>query len=683
MRAGFPYIFLLAEVLVFHGRVLLTSRWAIPWDLAGFHAPLASFAARSLGRGELPLWNPFIYCGFPFYANPQAQLFYPPAWPFFFLANVFSPARLLDLIEWQTGLHIWLAGAAAYALLRRLHTGRLSALFGATVFQLGGFFAAQTQHLGAICAAAWLPVAWTAIVLLAERFAWRALCLLAAALAMSFLAGFPAVTIAVWTAAGMFAAASILAGRARFRLALEFALAVLWACALSAIVLLPAAELSRLSIAPQRAQWGPSGGGIPLVALASLFYPGANNVLHFERYSLPWNATFLYLYSGMAGAVFALAAIFTVTLRRTAAVAAVTLACALWMLGEFTPAGRTIYPLLPATLRSALYAEFAMVPFLLGISVLAALGFERWLAPRRRLAVAVLLLTAADLTLAGSNRYFNTQPSADQSPVLPGSFEGSRDIVARLRSFLGTATPPWRIDVRRASANWLSGAPVIEAPTPNGNDPLAISRVLDVRHIYASGARWERNWDVTSFDSPILDLLNVRYILTRAPDLRHPKLRLAAEAPGHRVYENATALPRFFLAANLAQARSREEAMALLSAPGFDPRRIAVIEGAPPREPLARGEVRVLSYAPRAVLLETDAAGPSFLVTSETFYPGWRAAIDGRPAELVMTNGAFRGLAVPGGRHRVAMRFAPAILYYGAAISAAALIGLAWRWHRA
>jgi uncharacterized membrane protein YfhO len=89
-----------------------------------------------------------------------------------------------------------------------------------------------------------------------------------------------------------------------------------------------------------------------------------------------------------------------------------------------------------------------------------------------------------------------------------------------------------------------------------------------------------------------------------------------------------------------------------------------------------------VDYAPERVMLETSAHTDAFLVTSETYYPGWWAAIDGRPAPLLMTNGAFRGLAVPAGAHTIEMRFEPAILRWSALISAAAatcvLIALKW-----
>ena len=50
---------------------------------------------------------------------------------------------------------------------------------------------------------------------------------------------------------------------------------------------------------------------------------------------------------------------------------------------------------------------------------------------------------------------------------------------------------------------------------------------------------------------------------------------------------------------------------------------------------------------------------PGFLVSSETYHPGWRAVIDGNAASMVLTNHAFRGMYVPAGNHRVEMRYYP------------------------
>ncbi|MEN6603993.1 MAG: hypothetical protein ABFD86_16415, partial [Bryobacteraceae bacterium] len=179
-----PYLILLAEVLIFYRKVLFGA-YAIPWDLRTFHLPLATFIADSFRAGEFPLWDPFTYCGRPFYANIQAQVFYPPTLLAVLASNLAGADTLLYALEWQLVLHVFAAGVFTYWLARRLGAGVWAALMGATVYQMGGFFASQSQHLVVVNAAAWLPLVWLAVVELRERFSWRWMAALAAALAMS------------------------------------------------------------------------------------------------------------------------------------------------------------------------------------------------------------------------------------------------------------------------------------------------------------------------------------------------------------------------------------------------------------------------------------------------------------------------------------------------------------------
>ena len=135
-----PYLVLFAEVLTFWRSVLFSGRFAIPWDLQGYHQPLAWFVARSLARWELPLWNPYSYCGVPIYANLTAQLFYPPTLALLVLSNWVGGGRhLLYFLELQIVLHALLGGCLAYRILRRIGVSAAAALVGATVYQLGAY----------------------------------------------------------------------------------------------------------------------------------------------------------------------------------------------------------------------------------------------------------------------------------------------------------------------------------------------------------------------------------------------------------------------------------------------------------------------------------------------------------------------------------------------------------------
>ncbi len=685
-RRALPYVWLLAEVLLFYRLVLFTGDYIIPHDLRTYHLGPAFFAAKCLRAGELPLWDPYTYCGVPLYANLQVQVFYPPAWVTFSLSWLFGLGSLAELLEWQIALHVFLGGVFTYWLLKRLKVGRWAALLGATIFQLGGYFASQAQHLGAMSGAAWLPLAWLCVLRLAEGFSWRGAAALAASLAMSVLAGFPAVTAVVFISCGLLAAVLVLLRQAPVRLLAVVALAGAWSGLLAAVQLLPTMELVGLSTAPLRGQWGdPWGGGVPLRGLMSLLDPNYNRVFDLKQYSLPWNPTFLYLYCGLPGLLLVLAALARWRERRTAVFALVTLLAGLWMLGGSTPLGDRFLRLLPATVKSPLYPEFAMAAFVLGVAVLAGLGAERVFASNRgRWAALVVALAAVDLIAAGAGRPMNTMAAKDAMLVTPEEFEGSRETLAGIRRLVHQSAPPARVDTFDDSYNWASAAALLEVPTANGNDPLALQRYLAVRRLFAPGPEWIRYHQVAVLDSPLLDLLNIRYLLTWAPTeallLKHPKFPRLVTLPGHHVHENQGVLPRFFLVGEVRRARSLEEALAVLRSAGFDPRREAVAEGLEEDLRLnGAGAVRVLRYGRREVELEVDCPAGAFLVTSEVFYPGWRAWVDGRERSLVLTNGAFRGLPLPAGRHRVRMRFAPRMLWYGLAVSAAgwALLGLA------
>ena len=690
-RGTLPYAVLLAEVLVFYGPVLFTRDYVIPYDLRDYHLGPAYLAAQSLRAGELPLWDPYTYCGFPLYANPQVQLFYPPAWVFFGLSWLLGPGSLLRLLEWQVALHVWLGGVFTWWLLGRLRVGRWAALLGATIFQLGGYFASQTQHLGAVSGAAWLPLGWLCVVALAERFSRRWTALLAVALAMSVLAGFPAVTIVVFVSCGLLAGTLVLLRQAPLALLAAVVAAGLWSGLLAAMQLLPSMELVRLSTAPLRGRWAdPQGGGVPLVGLLSLIVPNHSHIFDLERYTLSWNPTFLYLYCGLPGLLLAGAALTRWRERRVAVFGLVTLLSGLWMLGRSTPAGGNLFSVLPEGAKAPLYPEFAMVSFVLGMAVLAGLGAGRLFAQCGGLLPAgVVALAAVDLIAAGAGRPMNTAAVRSEPGVSHEQFEGSRETLARLRERVNRTLPPARVDTVDDSYHWAMSAAMLGVPTANGNDPLALTRYLAVRRLFAPGPEWERHHHVSVLDSPVLDLLNIRYLLTWAPSeallLKHPKFPKVETLPGHHVHENPGVLPRFFLVGEVRRAGSLEQTLSVLRAPEFDPRRVAVVEGTAAALPAgglpAGGTVRVLRYGAREVELETDTPQPALLVTSEVSYPGWRAWVAGRELPLLMTNGAFRGLPVPGGRHRVLMRFAPRILWYGLALSALgwALVGLTFR----
>ena len=140
----------LAVLLVFW-RLLLTNRVLATGDAFAYFTPYRDFANQALRSGKLPLWNPFLFLGSPFLANPQSAVLYPLHWLFVGLPAGKSLAA-------SAGLHLWLAGLGMALFVRRV--ARLSwpaALVGGLVFMLGGYLGARAGQINQLSAAAWLP----------------------------------------------------------------------------------------------------------------------------------------------------------------------------------------------------------------------------------------------------------------------------------------------------------------------------------------------------------------------------------------------------------------------------------------------------------------------------------------------------------------------------------------------
>ena len=78
--------------------------------------------------------------------------------------------------------------------------------------------------------------------------------------------------------------------------------------------------------------------------------------------------------------------------------------------------------------------------------------------------------------------------------------------------------------------------------------------------------------------------------------------------------------------------------------------------------------------SPSQVWVNVEMACKGMLIVSDNWYPGWRAEVDGRPAEIWKVDTVIRGVVVNAGKHTVAMRYRPFSVYFGFALT---LLGLA------
>ena len=61
---------------------------------------------------------------------------------------------------------------------------------------------------------------------------------------------------------------------------------------------------------------------------------------------------------------------------------------------------------------------------------------------------------------------------------------------------------------------------------------------------------------------------------------------------------------------------------------------------------------------------------------SDVNYPGWRAAVDGRPVHIYQTDYLLRGVVIPAGEHVVTFTFRSLTFYVGLGISLLSICAL-------
>ena len=181
------------------GWAIFRGRFLIGGDVFFYTYPLRTILWRMLRAGQLPVWTPLVFSGFPLLAMAQLGVGYPLTWAHLFLPD-----------HWAAELYVLapflLAPAFTYAYAREIGRSRLAALLAGLAFGYGGLMT-NTYGMNGIPTNAlmWLP-----LVLVALERARResfASCLVGATMpyAMSVLTGHAQSCLLVGLVAGAYA----------------------------------------------------------------------------------------------------------------------------------------------------------------------------------------------------------------------------------------------------------------------------------------------------------------------------------------------------------------------------------------------------------------------------------------------------------------------------------------------
>ncbi len=186
-------------------------------------------------------------------------------------------------------------------------------------------------------------------------------------------------------------------------------------------------------------------------------------------------------------------------------------------------------------------------------------------------------------------------------------------------------------------------------------------------------------YEPAPFDSPIVHLLNVKYVLTTRP-LPNAGYTLVYDAE-IKIYRNERVLPRAFLVPHARVIPDRAALLAQMR--DFDPTREVLLEqdpGIANAAACAYAPVTITKYSGNEVIIRSKQACAGWLVLADSYFPGWLVFVDEKEAPLYRANYNFRAVYVPAGEHTIRFKYSPVSFRVGAIGSFLGVMMLLFGW---
>jgi hypothetical protein len=718
--------FLLLGALYFFKDALLGIRTLI-WDAADYYYPYLFFVSDSFRHGDIPLWSPFLFNGFPSVGDIQAQTFYPPNF-LFMIFTTFSPYAVhLSLV-----LHFCLAGVFMYFLSRHYLQNRWACAISALAYMLSGYMVGHIEHLTIIDLIAWLPLVFLLLekAMMINNVAYAFIAGLF--FGVSILAGHPQSTHAIifvliihalYRATNSYVREKKKALFLRPILVLSICLGV--GLLISAVQIIPTYELTKESLRAGALSFEVAAGSGQLrfsdavilfmpnyfgavsgpywdqmdisqsllyIGIMPLFFIGLalinarkrpdiiyffimalfslmvslgehgfifrllyDYVPGFDHFRSPVNTAFIFTFFGALLAGQGFNVLSQKVKKRTLFI----------YFGIFLALGLILHSLGPvpsadigdAAIQNINSGLAFFVVFLSVSAVVVTLSVH--FPEHKNIYFSILLLfTFADLFINLSD----SMTIGEKAP--PGLYEKEAEIITRIKGGSGIASGAGPGIELNASDLAQGLYRVYTQPTGNaGTAVFGFNRAMLHRMFLVEGyeplemSRHRKLIDVLSVSNldNLLKISNAKYITSMVNnnvDLKN--------YPGF--------LPRAYIVPN-ARFRDNDDRV-LEELAVFDPSSEVIISGkgtdiAGRTMAASEWSSTVSRYTGNLVEIRTQSVKDGFLVLSDTYYPGWRAWIDGVGSPVMRANYDFRALQLPAGEHTVVFKFTPRYLTLG------------------
>jgi hypothetical protein len=246
--------------------------------------------------------------------------------------------------------------------------------------------------------------------------------------------------------------------------------------------------------------------------------------------------------------------------------------------------------------------------------------------------------------------------------------------------------------------------------SPDGIDPVFSSRYGQL--LYATKIKGKFTWDtprieanlseygenLNIIDNPmrlrLISLLGVTRIYNYEPGYKNlndidnifppGKFTRLWNREGWTAYQNASALPRAFLASNYVIEPDRQKSIDFILSSSTDLRNTIVLEEK--LESFVEGSnsknstAQIKTYTPQRVEIAVKSDSDKLLFLSDNYYPGWKAYRGSEELKIYRADYAFRAVLIPKGENTITFIFQPRSVQIGIIISLMAILFLALLW---
>jgi len=178
-----------------------------------------------------------------------------------------------------------------------------------------------------------------------------------------------------------------------------------------------------------------------------------------------------------------------------------------------------------------------------------------------------------------------------------------------------------------------------------------------------------RHWDLALLFPRLARFAGVEYAVSYGP-LEQQGLTRIREGE-IQVYTLANSAPRAFITTDYVVIKDETERLRHIRQNPSYWRRV-VLEEVPKFERIdgdEAGQAVIVRYENEEVVVEVEGHRGGLLVLNDTYYPGWRAFVDGSERPILQANHVFRAVVIPSGARRVHFCFDSDSVRWGGWIS--------------